>query len=396
MSIKMLKLFIILMTLSTVNCQSGLMTGRQDSVINLISLAGYENELHKVETEDGYLLKLHRIFPKQNRPRRGPVLLIHGFLGTSADFVITGPNIALAYQLANQGYHVFLGNVRGSKFSMKHKILDPLSREFWRFSFDEIGQQDLPAFINYILFLTEKPAVFYVGHNQGATALLTLLSMRPSYNKKIIQAHFLAPIAFMDYPHPILSFGANEYIESSKILRNYNFFSMIDFTKLVVDNYCASTIPGGLKYCIKLWEFLFGRNREETEIDPKVLLDVPNFVSPTASVRQFLHFLQIYQSGKFQSYQGRNKAREYVLTNVQVPVYIYHAQEDLMVSRLDVERLRNVLAPVVKFYRLIPNFNHYDLLLSRNGKEVLYNEISRAMTNDGLDFVGYVSNLFGG
>jgi hypothetical protein len=51
---------------------------------------------------------------------------------------------------------------------------------------------------------------------------------------------------------------------------------------------------------------------------------------------------------------------------------------------------------VVKFYRLIPNFNHYDLLLSRNAKEVLYNEIGRAMTNDGLDFVGFVSNIFGG
>lgn len=261
--------------------------------------------------------------------------MIHGFLGTAADFVITGPSIALAYQLANEGYHVFLGNVRGSKFSMKHKSIDLLSREFWRFTIDEIALLDLPAFINYILFLTEKESLFYVGHNQGATALLALLSRRPSYNNKIIQAHFLAPIAFMDYPHPILSFGSKEFIESTKILRNYNFMSMTDFTKRIVDNYCTGTVPGGLRYCIRLWEFIFGRNRDEAEIDPKVLLEVPNFISPTASVRLLTHFLQIYHSGKFQSFQSRNSlAREYVLTNVQVPVYIYHAAEDLIVSRL--------------------------------------------------------------
>lgn len=47
-------------------------------------------------------------------------------------------------------------------------------------------------------------------------------------------------------------------------------------------------------------------------------------------------------------------------------------------------------------YKVVPNWNHYDLLLSRNGKIRLYDEISRAITNDGLDFVGYVRNIFGG
>jgi lysosomal acid lipase/cholesteryl ester hydrolase len=278
--------------------------------------------------------QLHRVFPKQPKDRRGPVLLMHGFLGTSADFVLTGPNIALAYQLLNAGYHVFLGNCRGSKFSMKHKALDPLSREFWRFSVDEIGLLDLPAIVNYALFLTEKKSLFYVGHNQGATALLVLLSSRPRYNDKIIQAHFMGPIAFMDFPHPILAFNAKGYEESVRALKSYNFFSMVDFTKTVVDNYCSESIPGGIRYCAHLWEFIFGRNQAETEIDPKLLLDLPAFVSPTASVRQFLHFLQIHRSGKFQSYGRNGPPVEYKLTNVQVPVYLYHGAEDLIVSRV--------------------------------------------------------------
>lgn len=268
---------------------------------------------------------------------------MHGFLGTSADFIISGPSIALAYQLANDGYQVFMGNFRGSKFSMKHRKLDPLSREFWRFSFDEHGSLDLPAIINYVLFLTERTSLFYVGHNQGSTALLALLSSRPNYNNKIIQAHFLAPIAFMDYPHPILSFGSIEYEETTRLLGSYNFFSLVDLTKRIVDNYCAETIPGGLRYCVRLWEFIFGRNQVETEIDPKILLDIPEFISPTASVRQFTHFLQMFHSGKFQSYNGRKiPSREYKLTNVKIPVYIYHGADDLIVSRLVCLKMTNL------------------------------------------------------
>lgn len=293
-------------------------------------------------TDDGYILRVHRIFPKTERFRRGPVLLMHGFLGTAADYLLSGPSLALAFQLASNGYQVFLGNVRGSRFSMKHQTLDPLSREFWRFTFDEIAMHDLPAMIDYILLLTRQQGVFYVGHNQGATALLALLSTRPDFNAKILQAHFLAPIAFMDHPHPILSFGALEYEESVKVLRNFNFLSMADYTKKVVDTYCQGNRISGPRFCLRLWEFIFGRNRGETEIDPQVLLQVPTFISPTASVRQYLHFLQIYGSGKFQSYRShrlQKEPREYLLRNVNTPLYLYHAAEDMVVSRLVIYKL---------------------------------------------------------
>lgn len=261
---------------------------------------------------------------------------MHGFLGTAADYLLNGPSISLALLLANDGYQVFLGNVRGSKFCMNHKKLDPLSSEFWRFSLDEIAMFDLPAIIDYILLITNEKGIFYVGHNQGATILLILLSNQPAdYNSKILQAHFLSPIVFMDYPHPILSFNALGYEESFKILKNYNFVSMADFTKRITETYCDTS--NGPRFCLRLYEFIFGRNRVEAEIDPKILLQVPAFISPTASVRQYLHFLQIYRSGKFQSYRNSRldkEPREFLLRNVRVPLYLYHASEDLIVSRL--------------------------------------------------------------
>lgn len=52
--------------------------------------------MHQVETEDGYLLCVHRIKSKvPNKSRLGPVFFLHGLIATAADFIVTGPDKAL-------------------------------------------------------------------------------------------------------------------------------------------------------------------------------------------------------------------------------------------------------------------------------------------------------------
>lgn len=58
----------------------------------MIRRAGYPAESHVIQTEDGYLLTLHRI-PGNNNST--PVLLQHGLLCSSADWVIAGKNRGL-------------------------------------------------------------------------------------------------------------------------------------------------------------------------------------------------------------------------------------------------------------------------------------------------------------
>lgn len=56
--------------------------------------------------------------------------------------------------------------------------------------------------IDYVLNQTNASKAFYVGHSQGTTSLLVMLSTRPEYNDKIIQAHLMAPAVFMkNFPH---------------------------------------------------------------------------------------------------------------------------------------------------------------------------------------------------
>lgn len=167
-----------------------------DDVLGLIKSAGYKGESHLVETEDGYILKVHRVVAKKPNLLKKPVFLMHGLLAASADYVLTGPDLALAYYLSDAGYDVWMGNARGNKHSVKHKKYSFNSKEFWTFSWHEIGFYDLPAMLDYTLKKTKSSKLFYVGHSQGTTSLLVLLSSRPEYNEKIIQGHLMAVSAF--------------------------------------------------------------------------------------------------------------------------------------------------------------------------------------------------------
>lgn len=242
--------------------------------------------------------------------------------------------------MANDVYDVWMLNVRGSKYSMRHRMIDPLTFQFWQFSFHEIGILDYPAVIEYMINLTGKPAIYFIGHNQATTAMLALLSTRPDYNAKILQAHFLAPIAFMDYIHPLMAFNSDLQLRSHYTTRTFNFLSISDFSSLIIKSYCNGGDPNTVLFCMNMWFMLFGRNRNGTEMDPMLLFRIPEYVSPTASTRQWNHFLQIHKTGQFQSYDGKEDSFfdggpiPYNLENVKTPIFLYHAAEDLVVSKL--------------------------------------------------------------
>lgn len=46
----------------------------------MIEEAGFQSEVHYAETQDGYILKIHRILKKSPIPQPGPVFMLHGKL----------------------------------------------------------------------------------------------------------------------------------------------------------------------------------------------------------------------------------------------------------------------------------------------------------------------------
>lgn len=96
-----------------------------------------------------------------------------------------------------------MGNVRGNRFSRNHITLDPEHKEFWQFTWHEIGVYDLPAMIDTVLMKTNQNQLNYVGHSQGGSILAVLLSERTEYNGMISSAHLIAPAIILKHYNPV-------------------------------------------------------------------------------------------------------------------------------------------------------------------------------------------------
>jgi hypothetical protein len=56
-------------------------------------------------------------------------LLQHGYSSCAGTFLYGPPDKSLAYVLSTAGYDVWLGNVRGNRYSRHHEVYDPGKEE---------------------------------------------------------------------------------------------------------------------------------------------------------------------------------------------------------------------------------------------------------------------------
>ncbi|KAJ4974592.1 hypothetical protein NE237_007766 [Protea cynaroides] len=113
---------------------------------DVITELGYPYEAISVVTADGYVLLLERI---PRRDARKAVYLQHGIMDSSMGWVSNGVVGSPAFAAFDQGYDVFLGNLRGL-VSREHVIKNISSRQYWKYSINEHGTQDIPAMIEKI------------------------------------------------------------------------------------------------------------------------------------------------------------------------------------------------------------------------------------------------------
>ena len=335
-------------------------------------------------TSDDYILEIHRI-PNPGKP---PILLSHGFLSSSADFLFMGPNSSIAFLLHDQEYDVWLFNYRGNRYSRQHVSRDPdKGPQFWQWSMHEIALYDLTATVDYIVEQTGHQRLFYTGHSMGTMIFWILLSERPEYNDRFHCMQALAPVAFLGHmPSAILRNVATAF-DSLEVI-----FEMNRMWELFVHDSLSSAAPFKAlcvlstlsNICFPVMDDMVGKGI--AELDKTILKRVFGHFPAGTSLKVFAHVAQLVNTKRFAQFDfGAEENRKiygvatppsYNLDNVKVPISLHYGSKDGIVSVKDVDLLALRLKSVVEVNE-ISGYNHLDFLYSYQSVKGLYEPMLR-------------------
>ncbi|XP_019594548.1 lysosomal acid lipase/cholesteryl ester hydrolase [Rhinolophus sinicus] len=360
------------------------------NVSEIISYWGFPSEEHLVETEDGYILCLHRIpHGRKNHSDTGPrqvVFLQHGLLADSSNWVTNLPNSSLGFILADAGFDVWMGNSRGNTWSRKHKTLSVLQDEFWAFSFDEMANYDLPASINFILNKTGQQQVYYVGHSQGTTIGFIAFSRIPELAKKIKMFFALAPVASITFAtSPITKLGRLPDLLIKDVFGVKQFLPQNAVLKWLSMHVCNHVILKEL--CGNVFFVLCGFNERNLNMSR-----VPVYIthSPAGtSVQNMIHWRQAFKFQKFQAFDWGSSAKNYFHYNqtypptynvkdMLVPTAVWSGNQDWLADVKDISILLTQISNLV-YHEAIPEWEHLDFIWGLDAPWRLYNKMVNLM-----------------
>ena len=360
-----------------------------NNITQIIQSKGYPCEEHKVTTKDGYILGVFRIPHGRTSSTQGrPVLLQHGLLDASVTWVMNFPNQSLAYILADAGYDVWLGNVRGNSYSRAHVKYNPdVDVEFWDFSWDDMASDDLPSMIYYILNATQHNQIGYIGHSQGTLIALAEFgnlnhpvwnnvsffgALAPvvhlAYVKTPIKYFFEIPTDPEDFWHKV--FGYKDFLPSSDII------------KWLGKHACGSHVLNPL-ICENILFLLCGpedKNMNQSRIEVYVTHEPAG-----TSIKNMIHFAQMFLTKQFQAYDygspeknqqhyNQTTAPIYSIRPMKIPTAIFWSDEDWLADPEDVKFILDNIQSLV-YQKHIADFNHLDFVWAMSANRVIYADL---------------------
>ncbi|KAI1281925.1 Gastric triacylglycerol lipase [Halotydeus destructor] len=362
---------------------------------DLIRLRGFICEEHTIKTHDGFLLTAHRIVHPLVKQVGRPVILQHGLLSSSRDFLINSPagyldgyigknfNLSsnnLGFELANRGHDVWLTNTRGNTYSRAHIKLSPKDKSFWKWSFDEMIAYDLPRSIDYIIKATNHTTVGYIGHSQGSLIMFGLLSTNPIYNDIVKPFIALAPVTSVGHvTTPIRHLAKLRTLKW--ILKAYGkgMLGTSRFIKFLSTSIIKKPFKSMVANLIFLACGYHKAQLNETRID----VYIQQLPAGTSSYN-VLHYAQNVRSGKFETFDygakenlvryGSKVQPEYDLSRItNKDIVLMRADNDWLVHPKDLAKLKSKLqVPLVEDYRVpLKDWNHIDFIWAKEaGKYV--------------------------
>mmetsp|Transcript_67401 Transcript_67401/g.161661 ORF Transcript_67401/g.161661 Transcript_67401/m.161661 type:complete len:411 (+) Transcript_67401:59-1291(+) len=337
----------------------------RDKVPEYLATYGIHVENHTIETEDGYLLMAFRL------PHHGaPVALMqHGVLSSAWCWIDNEPSLAPALEVYKMGYDVWLTNSRGNTFSRRHKALQPhFSKEFWNFSFPDLGRKDVPANIDYILKHTKQATLSLIGHSQGTSQVFVALtdpSIRNFMQDRVNLFVALSPITYMAKQSAKL-FSVLSYLHFGTVCMDLWPLGFLDFASVpeVANELCHLTDG---KLCKITVDIICGVSSEDSDA---AITNVSAHFPAGTSMKSLDHYAQLISDGGFRDYDygasgnrkvyGSDTPPSFNLSSAaEVPVALFIGGNDDLGDVADEERAAAELPQASRvFTEVFNDFSH--------------------------------------
>ncbi|KAM6415708.1 lysosomal acid lipase/cholesteryl ester hydrolase-like [Rhynochetos jubatus] len=349
------------------------------NVSEIIRYHGYPSEEYEVTTKDGYILGVFRIpagRSSQNTGKKPAVLLHHGTLGDSIQWISNLPNNSLGFLLADAGYDVWMGNSRGDTWSLKHKTLKSCQKEFWQFSFDEIGRYDIAAELYFIMNKTGQKDVYFVGHSEGSTAGFVAFSTYPELAQRVKLFFALGPVATITHAtSPLVTFTRLPQPLLRLLLGCKGVFQQNELLKGPITRTCASLGKlCGIVFCYIAGDLI--QNLNMSRIDTYV-----GHSPAGTSVQNVIHWHQLIRADQFQAYDYGSKENVkkynqstppvYKIEKINTPIAVWSGGRDKFADPKDMARLLPRISNLI-YHEHFPSWGHLDFIWGLDATEKMY------------------------
>lgn len=350
-----------------------------DTIPKYVANYGITAETHNVTTADGYILQIFRLPQSHDAP---VVFLQHGLLDSSWSWLDNDPRFALGIQLHQKGYDVWMGNNRGNLFSNQHQTLSPgHDKEFWEFSFHEMGTFDVPASIDYVLLMSKRKNLTYIGHSQGSGQFFSALvnpDQKLDLEQKVNAFIALAPVGYMKHQNVALYkvFGTLDLMALVARAYPYGFLAFDQVSAF--GEFCCHLTGGAIcKFGVNI---ACGTSAQDSTDS---ILNITAHFPAGTSVQAINHYEQLYRNGKFQAYDygskvnlrkyGQKSPPQFDLSQAAgVPTALFIGSDDDLADPLDANRLLGELpAENVVYSKTFEGFSHITWLA---GVEAAFNQ----------------------
>ncbi|KAL2457783.1 Triacylglycerol lipase 1 [Forsythia ovata] len=346
-----------------------------------IEPSGFPCSEHKTQTKDGFILGIQRVSSNSGnfrRQRGPPVLLIHGLFVAGDAWFLNTPNQSLGFILANRGFDVWVGNVRGTRWSQSHVSLSEKDREFWDWSWQELALYDLGEMIRYVYSVTNS-RLFIIGHSQGTIISLAAFT-QPDIVEMVGAAALLCPITYMKHitarlPLRLVKMHLDQVMLEMGI-HQLNFKS--DWGTSIMDMMCNGHVD-----CDDLLTSFTGKNCcfNSSRIDFYL-----EYEPHPSSAKNLNHLFQMIREGTFAMYDygmwknmkhyGQLKPPKFDLSQIPstLPLWMGYGGNDAFADITDLQHaLKELQAKPDLLY--LENYGHIDFLLSTRSREDVYDRM---------------------